>query len=85
MTTLTDDLVRHPHSAVSYWAALRSALRLWRSRRRARRELSRIDARTLADAGISLAAANYEISQPFWRPHMPLRDLPPSAPRRRRD
>jgi uncharacterized protein YjiS (DUF1127 family) len=42
-------------------------LRLWRGRRAARRELARIDARSLRDVGIAPEQVAYEISQPFWR------------------
>jgi uncharacterized protein YjiS (DUF1127 family) len=48
--------------------ALAATLRTWRARRRARRELAAIDARTLRDIGIAPELVEYEISQPFWRP-----------------
>jgi uncharacterized protein YjiS (DUF1127 family) len=48
-------------------------LALWRQRTRTRRFLAQIDARSLAEAGISRAAAAYESGKPFWRPMGTLR------------
>jgi uncharacterized protein YjiS (DUF1127 family) len=42
-------------------------LRLWRERARTRDALAGIDERSLRDAGIALAQAEFEASQPFWR------------------
>lgn len=39
---------------------------VWRERTAMRRGLSRMDARSLRDAGISPAAAAYESGKPFW-------------------
>ncbi len=39
---------------------------VWRERTAMRRCLARMDARSLRDAGISPAAAAYEIGQAFW-------------------
>jgi uncharacterized protein YjiS (DUF1127 family) len=42
--------------------------RAWRRRRATRRELARIDAQLLRDAGLDPAEARAEARQPFWRP-----------------
>jgi len=44
-----------------------ATLRLWRHRRAQRRELARLDRRTLQDIGIAPGMAEYEAGQPFWR------------------
>ena len=48
----------------------------WAQRARARRELTRIDARSLRDAGISPGAAAFEAAQHFWQAPIELRDYP---------
>ncbi|MCW0235549.1 MAG: DUF1127 domain-containing protein [Ferrovibrio sp.] len=48
----------------------------WAQRTRARRELTRIDARSLRDAGISPGAAAFEAAQHFWQAPIELRDYP---------
>jgi uncharacterized protein YjiS (DUF1127 family) len=48
-------------------ARIAGTLRVWRERRAARRELARIDARSLRDVGIAPEQVEYEIAQPFWR------------------
>jgi len=45
-----------------------ATLRTWRERIRARRALAAIDERSLREAGLSSAQAEYEMKQPFWRP-----------------
>ncbi|WP_394236023.1 DUF1127 domain-containing protein [Pseudomonas anguilliseptica] len=40
---------------------------LWQRRVVSRRQLARLDARLLADAGISEAQRHAELSKPFWR------------------
>jgi uncharacterized protein YjiS (DUF1127 family) len=50
-----------PHRLIALW-------RLWRARVKARRALAAADDRTLRDAGISPALAEFELSRPFWRP-----------------
>jgi uncharacterized protein YjiS (DUF1127 family) len=42
-------------------------LAVWRQRAQARRDLARMDARSLRDIGISPAAAAYESGKPFWQ------------------
>lgn len=44
-----------------------STLMLWQRRIVSRRQLARLDARLLADAGISEAQRHAELSKPFWR------------------
>lgn len=39
----------------------------WQRRMISRRQLARLDARLLADAGISEAQRHAELSKPFWR------------------
>jgi uncharacterized protein YjiS (DUF1127 family) len=39
----------------------------WQRRMVSRRQLARLDARLLADAGISEAQRHAELSKPFWR------------------
>lgn len=56
--------------------AAASLLATWRERARVRRELARIDARSLREAGIDPGAADFEAAQPFWRKPTTLRDLP---------
>jgi len=45
-------------------------LRLWRQRRRDRRQLAefaQLDARILADIGLTRSSAKFLINKPFWR------------------
>ena len=53
---------------------LRALVHTWLERIRARRALARIDARSLREAGISPALAEYEANRPFWQPLSGLRD-----------
>ena len=56
-----------PAPPPSLMARIVGTLRLWRERRAARHELSRIDARSLRDVGIAPELVDFEIAQPFWR------------------
>lgn len=56
--------------------AAASLLATWRKRARSRRELAQVDARSLREAGIDPAFADFEVAQPFWREPIKLRDLP---------
>jgi uncharacterized protein YjiS (DUF1127 family) len=51
-----------------------AALRKWRRRSVARRELASLDARTLRDIGLDPGVVDYELRQPFWRPVRDWRD-----------
>jgi uncharacterized protein YjiS (DUF1127 family) len=65
---------RHPalkyqpvHTAVAAFRRLRENIAWWRSQQRAREQLRLLDARGLADIGISRAQANFEAEKPFWK------------------
>ncbi len=49
-------------------ARLIALWRQWRARVEARRVLAGVDDRTLRDAGIVPAHADFELSKPFWHP-----------------
>jgi uncharacterized protein YjiS (DUF1127 family) len=42
-------------------------VRVWRERRRARRQLSVMSARELEDIGLCRPEMTHEIGKPFWR------------------
>ncbi|BAU71789.1 DUF1127 domain-containing protein [Metapseudomonas furukawaii] len=68
--TLSSDLIfesveQSPKSSWVLRAA--SALLLWQRRIASRHQLARLDARLLADAGISEAQREAELRKPFWR------------------
>jgi uncharacterized protein YjiS (DUF1127 family) len=44
-----------------------ATLREWRRRSRGRAELSTLDARTLADIGLTQSEAEFLANKPFWR------------------
>ncbi len=46
---------------------LRARLREWRRRGRDRAELAALDARMLADIGLSRAESEFVVNKPFWR------------------
>jgi uncharacterized protein YjiS (DUF1127 family) len=48
--------------------SIAAALREWRRRRVARRELANFDEHMLRDIGIDPSIVDYEMIQPFWRP-----------------
>ena len=52
-------------SDATAWAL--GTLRRWRQRRRERDQLARLDARMLADIGLSRGDAEFLINKPFWR------------------
>jgi uncharacterized protein YjiS (DUF1127 family) len=68
--TLSSDLF-FDHSHVNQTSALPRriflALSQWHRRTVSRRQLAMLDARLLADAGISEAQRHTELSKPFWR------------------
>ena len=41
--------------------------KFWANRSRQRKQLARLDARLLADVGITQEQANVEIAKPFWK------------------
>ena len=45
---------------------LLAKLRLWRERARTRTALAEVDERSLRDAGIAPAQAEFEANRPFW-------------------
>lgn len=51
-----------------------ATLREWRHRRVSRRELARLDDRTLRDIGLDPGAVDYEVRQSFWRSPRDWRD-----------
>lgn len=46
---------------------LLARLQTWRQNSRTRRQLAQLDARQLADAGITQAERDSELDKPFWR------------------
>ena len=67
--TLSSGLVFENNTASKASLPLRAAstLLLWQRRLSSRRQLARLDARLLADAGISESQRFQELSKPFWR------------------
>ena len=69
------DLVAHESPRPIWRQVLQAAahvVRRWRENAKARRELARLDSRSLREIGISPELADFEASRPFW--HAP-RDL----------
>ncbi|HKS15380.1 MAG TPA: DUF1127 domain-containing protein [Pseudomonas sp.] len=68
--TLSSDMVFESNAQQSHASLplrVLSNLLLWQRRLSSRRQLARLDARLLADAGISEAQRYEELSKPFWR------------------
>ncbi len=67
--TLSSDLFfDHSHASVgSLPLRILATLSLWQRRMASRRQLARLDARLLADAGISEVQRQAELRKPFWR------------------
>ncbi|MCU1724750.1 MULTISPECIES: DUF1127 domain-containing protein [Pseudomonas] len=68
--TLSSDLIFENNAQQSQAALplrLLANLMLWQRRISSRHQLARLDARLLADAGISEAQRYEELSKPFWR------------------
>ncbi|WP_296246983.1 DUF1127 domain-containing protein [Pseudomonas sp. UBA4194] len=67
--TLSSDLFQNNTATAQTSAPLRllANLMLWQRRIASRHQLARLDARLLADAGISEAQRCEELSKPFWR------------------
>lgn len=61
-------LQSHSAASASSWPLrLTATLSLWQRRIVSRRQLARLDARLLADAGISETQRYAELQKPFWR------------------
>ena len=58
---------RSGHSAGNAIHRLYGALREWRRRSKGRAQLAALDARMLADIGVSRADAEFLANKPFWR------------------
>ncbi|CAN7474441.1 DUF1127 domain-containing protein [Bradyrhizobium sp. LjRoot220] len=56
-----------PGSTRAVIAAIIALVRVWRERRRARRQLSVMSARELEDIGLCRPEIDYEFGKPFWR------------------
>lgn len=68
--TASSDLLFNSNAATASTAAplrVLANLMLWQRRIASRHQLARLDARLLADAGISEAQRAEELSKPFWR------------------
>ncbi len=68
--TLSSDLLFQDTSAKtssSFVLRTLANLMLWQRRIASRHQLARLDGRLLADAGISEAQRQEELSKPFWR------------------
>ena len=67
--TASSDLFAQTTATAQTSAPLRllANLMLWQRRIASRHQLARLDARLLADAGISEAQRCEELSKPFWR------------------
>lgn len=68
--TLSSDLFfDHSQATGSSTLSLRmfTSILQWQRRVVSRRQLARLDTRLLADAGISEAQRQIELSKPFWR------------------
>ncbi|CAG8869047.1 hypothetical protein PS627_03349 [Pseudomonas fluorescens] len=68
--TLSSDMVFESNAQQSHASLplrVLANMLLWQRRLSSRRQLARLDARLLADAGISEAQRYEELSKPFWR------------------
>jgi len=57
-----------PPRVAGFLHMLRAKLALWRFRSRTRRQLTMLDARALADLGLSPVQQSAEIGKRFWQP-----------------
>ena len=64
-------ILRYAHlprpNYTGWWSAIIATLALWQGRSRDRQYLAQLDARGLADIGISRADQQRECAKPFWR------------------
>lgn len=67
MSDMTDIATPVPRRTGAWTGRFIRRIECWRLRRRTRFALSRLDARLLADAGLSEPEAAAEASKPFWR------------------
>jgi uncharacterized protein YjiS (DUF1127 family) len=51
----------------SFDPALPALLRDWLQRARSRRDIARLDRRTIEDLGLTVAQLEFEANKPFWR------------------
>ena len=49
------------------YTAFANVLQLWRQRNHDRKELAKLDARSLRDLGLTESTARFEANKPFWR------------------
>ncbi len=49
------------------FSAFQQVLSTWRQRARDRRELARLDGRSIRDLGLSPGDVLFEVNKPFWR------------------
>ncbi|MBR1190971.1 DUF1127 domain-containing protein [Bradyrhizobium sp. AUGA SZCCT0160] len=56
-----------PRSTRAVIAAIIALVRVWRERRRSRRQLSVMSARELEDIGLCRPELGCEVGKPFWR------------------
>ena len=54
-------------STKPFMAQVMAKAKFWASRSRQRKQLARLDARMLADIGITAEQAKSEIAKPFWK------------------
>jgi uncharacterized protein YjiS (DUF1127 family) len=66
MSIYSHSLMTNNHSQ-GFWAQLGDILRVWRDRRRQRRELAQWTDRDLHDVGLSWSDIASEAEKPFWR------------------
>ncbi len=66
MSIYSHSLMTNDHSH-GLWAQFGETLRVWRDRRRQRRELAQWTDRDLHDVGLSWSDIASEAEKPFWR------------------
>jgi len=69
LSVCTGDLHQRalPGSTSPFIADMIALVRVWRERRRARRQLSVMSVRELEDIGLCRGEITHEIGKPFWR------------------
>jgi uncharacterized protein YjiS (DUF1127 family) len=56
-----------PRAATAWYLRLFAAVAQWQRNARTRHQLAKLDARALADVGISPSERYQELEKPFWR------------------